>query len=608
MRLDSFEVRGFRSLAAVGPVRLKDLTVLVGPNDAGKSAMLAALAYLLEGGGLAEADRTLVGLGEDGAELPADVARVEETSVEAELTTSQYEQETLGLPAKVRIRRRSASGEKPVYEQLQTVSADGELRDLATASLAFLRELAQARGVEPDGRRTTKAAFLGPLEAHRDALPTLQEWTAIGSDVIRRLPRILPFSSTAQPDAEGQIRAALRAAYNRIIDQTTVKGSIEQLEGVVRAGLKSEADGLCAHVADRCPEVRAVEADPEVSFSGGFTGLVLRTVHDNGDRIELSRSGAGKQQRVTLAVWEWVSELIGGTADPAERETIVVYDEPDTHLDYQRQRAFLDLMRRQADQPGVQVVVATHSLNLLDRVDLSDVIGLRCVDHRTVVDAVTGDSAEAHEAFSASIVEALGLRNSTLLNERCFLVVEGDTDSRALPVLFRLHTGYSVQSAGIAVMACDSNEGALKVARFLVRHQRKVIFLIDADSRTKSGSKKWFAPAKLDSYEIPDECRLYVGDPHELEELFSDASWCVAANKHWPRADEVPWREEDIAALRGGKFSADLEQELRRKSMSGPSGKPDMLATLVGDLPPADVPQQLRDRFDQIVEIVKAMD
>ncbi|WP_030855160.1 hypothetical protein [Streptomyces sp. NRRL S-475] len=61
----------------------------------------------------------------------------------------------------------------------------------------------------------------------------------------------------------------------------------------------------------------------------------------------------------------------------------------------------------------------------------------------------------------------MGLRNSVLLHERCFLAVEGPTEQQCVPLLFRLSQGLPLQAAGIALWACDNNEGALHLAGYL---------------------------------------------------------------------------------------------------------------------------------------------
>ena len=66
-----------------------------------------------------------------------------------------------------------------------------------------------------------------------------------------------------------------------------------------------------------------------------------------------------------------------------------------------------------------------------------------------------------------------------------------------------------------------------------------------------------FKPEKLCDSGVKDEQIHFVGDPNELEELFSDQLRADTANEAWTRSDGRAWVADDIAALRGqGKFSA----------------------------------------------------
>ncbi|MFK4599682.1 ATP-dependent nuclease [Streptomyces pristinaespiralis] len=255
---------------------------------------------------------------------------------------------------------------------------------------------------------------------------------------------------------------------------------------------EKEADSLCQHIRIHCSEFVGVQVRPEVSFKGGFKRAPLEASRADGEPVDLSRSGQGSTRRIALAVWEWTSNLLENAEMAAAGEhegeeptqTIVVYDEPETHLDYRHQRTVMDIIRKRCALPHVSVMVATHSMNLIDGVDIADVVHLKLNGNgRTIVERLIDDSHDGIDFHLGQIAAALGLRNSVLLHERCFLAVEGETEQQSIPLLFRLSQGLSLQAAGIALWACDNNEGALHLASYLVKHERTVMLMIDADSR-----------------------------------------------------------------------------------------------------------------------------
>jgi hypothetical protein len=249
------------------------------------------------------------------------------------------------------------------------------------------------------------------------------------------------------------------------------------------------------------------------------------------------------------------------------------------------------------------MMVATHSLNLIDRVSINDVVHLRLENERTQVTRLLGEEHEATQEYLADISTAMGLRNSVLLHERCFIGVEGPTETQALPLLFRTATGMSLQSAGIALIAGNSNEGALRVAEFLQSQDRRLAFLVDADS-AKGTTKKLFRKDKLDSIGIKSSQIHYVGTA-ELEDLFSDEQWVETANRNWPRDDGRQWAVSHMAPVHlGSKFSAALMNVFRGGSSQAPLRKPGYLVALAQGLgSPDEVPQQLRDVFEMLISL-----
>ena len=116
---------------------------------------------------------------------------------------------------------------------------------------------------------------------------------------------------------------------------------------------------------------------------------------------------------------------------------------------------------------------------------------------------------------------------------------------------------------------------------------------------------KVFAPEKLRSEGIADQQMYLVGDPSEIEDLFSDEQWANVANSAWPRADGASWIAEHFTRLRkSGKFSDRLRKLVSSKSASPPTSKAILLPTLAETLIAADeVPDALRAVFDELIRV-----
>lgn len=620
MHLNSFSVNGFRSLTEVADIPVRKPTILAGHNDGGKSALLDALAFLLGKHALAEDDRTY--LITDGDDEPAPL-RCEESSVEGAFTLDAWEQEQFALPEQVRLRRCSGEDLVSRLDVWQPIPADERLRDLSQHLVPALKDLVKEFELSPSSMRRSdlEQALCVYGREHADS----EGWVSAPSGLDKRMPRYLPFDGkVAKPD--DAVKITLVDRFQSHMADPVLKGRLSAIEDEVQDRLRIDAKSLCDHIQTRCPDLKTVSVEPDVSFQQGFKAAPLRIARRAGEAVGLDRTGLGSNRRISLAVWEWNSELlaeeedtapaVGATEDEAPEpppvQTIVVYDEPDTHLDYTHQRKIMQLIRTQSAIRNVSVLVATHSMNLIDGVDISDVVHLKLENHRTMVErlgaGLLGDAIDEH---LGKIAAAVGLRNSVLLHERCFLAVEGETEQRAFPLLFRLCEGLSLQAAGIALWACFNNEGALHLARYLAKQGRTIMLVVDADSRNVR--KGIFKAPKLTEFFGSDASRYvkFLGEPgdgavqqeryNELEELFRDDVWARVANKVWAKTDGA-WQPADFAALRGqGKFSGAVQEMLQADSESGPGGKPEMMYELAMALDnPDDVPEQLRDVFEQL--------
>ncbi|GAA1294090.1 ATP-dependent nuclease [Saccharothrix xinjiangensis] len=594
MHLEKYSVRGFRSLADVADIPISSPTILAGPNDGGKTAALGALGFLLGAHTVTEDDRSYLA-GEAGG-------RCTDTEVVGDFRLDAWEQEKFGLPTELRIRRWTDGDLVPRFEIWGSVPDDEELRDLSGKLVPELKELATRFGIRLP--KPTKPVLLAALVEYGREHSSGQGWSGMPPALADRLPRLTEFEGHSL-DPEAAIRSVLAVQFKSYMAEENVQGRVRELETDARDWLGMQAKPLADHIVERFGDIASVTVEAEVSFSPLLRSTSLRLERASGEQVRLDRSGRGSARRVSMAVWEGTSELLvehaGSEVDPEVGppvQVIVAYDEPDTHLDYHFQREVMGIIRRQGAAEHVSVVVATHSMNLIDGVDIRDVVLLRLdAARRTVVQRLGSAEHAEFDRHLGTIAAAVGLRNSVLLHERCFLAVEGDTEQLVIPVLFNLSEGMSLQAAGVALWACGGNDGALKLACYLHKHGRSVMLMIDADSEANS---RIFRQPNLTRHFGQDKDRVTrmvgkMSNVRELEELFDDETWARTANEAWPR--DSGWTPQDFAAHRGRKFSGGVERMLQEHSEQRP-GKPEMLWEIAVRLErPTDVPAELRDIF-----------
>ncbi|MGX7826591.1 ATP-dependent nuclease [Actinokineospora sp. 24-640] len=534
--------------------------------------------------------------------------------VEGIFVLDDWEKASWTLPDTVAARRRWADG-RHVYEVSTMAPVDERFRRLDAMSAQDLKAMVDEFELKPERRQ--KAACIAVLKEHIATLAMEQAWVAPPAGFEQRLPVPLVFDDGPQAPSNA-VRTALMSRFNEYMKEPEFVSRVEQLESEFADRIRRDAKGLCDHIQAQCDDLGAIRIEPKVSIKQAFTEATLSVTRPSG-AVGIERLGRGSSRRVLLAVWQWTSNLlredentssdltapsVAGELPP--RQTIVVYDEPDTHLDYAHQRRVMRLVHEQCALEHVNVVVATHSMNLIDGVDISDIVHLKLDRGRTVVERLLEDTHASVDEHLGAIATSVGLRNSVLLHERCFLVVEGESEYRAFPVLFRLSQGIPLQSAGIALWACGGNIGALELAKYLHERDRTIMLAIDHDSLTQKPFKdkqltKAFGATWRERVE-------FIGDDTtpELEAVFPDETWALAANRAWPRRDD-DWTEEHFAALRGtGKFSEKVFSLLVQASDSPPSGKPAVMFDLANALTHrGQIPEEVTSVFDRARDLAE---
>lgn len=584
MLLNSVAICGFRSIESILTINVGSPTILAGHNDSGKSAVIDAIAFLLDGLKLTDRDRTYGAPGPDGSPT-----RVTETSVEGTFELNADERTLLSLPSAVRIRRiYRESG--TALEVLAAVPVNEALRDIGAQDVKTLKFRLASLGLSQTGNKPDLTARLEEL------VPSAEKtdmWVAASTELKRALPRVQRFDATSTQSPEDAILATLKTSYASHTEDEAIKGNLTELTDELQDRVVKDAEALRCHIKEKCSDIGEIQIHPMVRLDTGLKSVEVSAANARGEQVHLGQSGTGRSRRIALAVWEFNADLLSESG----QDTVLLYDEPDTHLDYRHQRGFMKLLEEQAALPNIRTVIATHSMNLIDGVDISNVVHLRHVDSRTTADQITDDSDVG--THLGAIAASLGLRNTVLLHERLFVGVEGATESRALPVLFKLATGRHLQACGIAMWPCDNNDGALRFAKYLHSHERDVLIVVDEDSR----DLKMFKESKLSTFGLDFDTHILTIGSREFEDTFGDEQWTACANREWPRTDGRPWEESDFSVHRDGKFSSSIEKMIREDSSVEISGKPEIMSALALGLRTKDeVPEKLRDLFAVLIE------
>lgn len=241
---------------------------------------------------------------------------------------------------------------------------------------------------------------------------------------------------------------------------------------------------------DHTAEELDVNVDVDIIKGLNVLDFVIRKKTHNGTTapIPLSHLGGAKRKKLQLALLEWQRKVLEGQKQTAP--LILLYDEPDVHFDYDAQRRLLDVLKRIAKQPNLQVIVVTHSLVLIDRVDLKQILHLEHITEKVAVPQTRVQKLNEWPDM-LEIAKSLGLRNHLVLNA-CLLITEGESEEKLIPALFYRYKGFSLEAAGIELLK-DKDKGkgaAWKFGSYSLRQGRKAFIVVDNDARLSIDNQK----------------------------------------------------------------------------------------------------------------------
>jgi putative ATP-dependent endonuclease of OLD family len=455
MYLSQLTIKNFRQFGAGSSPFIVEfnegVTALVGENDAGKSAVMDAIRYVLT-----TRDMDFMRLQPEDFHLGPDGDQATEITISAKLSNL-------------------TAVEKGAFAEYLTY-------DGAQVSLYvhwFARRLAESPGSRrwvdvavrsgPNGngpafesatRQLLATAYLRPLrDAEREMSPGRGSRL---SQILNNFPEIKsgqPFDAKIPP-ADAKQAAVLSLAglsdYMRHL--------VDQHQGVVQAQGAINTDYLTQL------SLAGEDLHGRISFSdAGADAAKLRQILE---RLELNllagpdgrpqgTYGLGSNNLLFMAC-----ELLLLGKEP-EGLPLLLIEEPEAHLHPQRQlrlMEFLEVAARPEDgRRQVQVILTSHSPNLTSKIALENIVLL----HRQAAYPLSKGKTRLTESDYRFLQRFLDVTKANLFFARGLLVVEGDGEAILLPTLARL-LDRDLTAHGVSIVNVGGT-GLRRYARILQR-------------------------------------------------------------------------------------------------------------------------------------------
>ncbi|MFE7653378.1 ATP-dependent endonuclease [Streptomyces bottropensis] len=391
MRLVSFSLQNFRSITKTERLNLGSLTVLVGPNNEGKSNILLGLVTGMK----------LLSLHVDRLSFRRrDYSRLIASSARARriyLTDRDAPVHLQGKPSgKTTFDFEFELTEDEVFEFKSTVGSNlnGRLpvRIIASHDTVDFEVRKQGRG----------AATLSAKSA------------AISAFIAQRIDvQDIPSIRTAD-DAVDLVRGMVERELQTLEKNDDYREAVERIAEIQAPVLQSLQEGLEDSLRTFLPDLKSVE----VTVSDRLSALRknCKVVIDDGAATELRYKGDGVQSLAAMSLMHHLTKTA-----PTDKGMVLAIEEPEAHLHPQAVHNLRDVISSISQRQ--QVVITTHSPLFVNRAEVGS-------------NVIVNDSRARAARSISEIRDVLGVRVSDNLHSaRVVLLVEGSEDRDAMIAL-----------------------------------------------------------------------------------------------------------------------------------------------------------------------------
>lgn len=435
MRIESITLSGFRCFGT-DPITVPistEITAVVGPNAAGKTALLQALSKMF---GVSRAQRTV--LRSDfhlGAEGDPDDREAKDLFIDVLIGLPELADGT-ATPETIAPSFRHMQIERPDESPVCRLRLEARWEDDGTVEGEVSQELFWVDTLDDDPAEDkchpVLAADRGLIQlyytpASRDAVAQIKATTGA---LAARLLRAIEWSSETE-EAVQEATENLAAAFES-----------ESAIAAIGKALQTRWSGLHDDVVDTKPRLSLVSR----RFEDVVNKIaVIFEQGPDGQERGLDALSDGQQSlfyfALAAAVFDLEREVVAGTVVGFRDDTLRIpaltlfaLEEPENHLSPYFLARIIRQVRSLTDAGGAQAIVTSHSPAVLSRVNPREVRYCRC-DPETRVSTVKKIKIPTGIDEAAKFVRGAMLAYPELYFARFVLLVEGDSERIVLPSL-----------------------------------------------------------------------------------------------------------------------------------------------------------------------------
>jgi predicted ATP-dependent endonuclease of OLD family len=365
-----------------------DLLVLVGRNDIGKSTLLEALdIFFNEGKGCVKLDKDdlnkeCLSKGEDSIEIEVEFNELPSTLVlDATNETSLKAEYLLTTTGTLRVLKRYQNGGKERIFVKASHPSNSGCSDLLLKKNAELRKIVDDAGYEC-ADKTKNAELRRAIWTNQGALELTEteieiakiDAKGIWDQLKAHMPLYTLFQSDRKnSDADDEVQDPMRIAVREILGDPKIKADLETIASTVKARL----DEVAKRTLKKLYELNSAIASslvPNLPDVGSLKWAdVFKSVSITSDReIPINKRGSGVKRLVLISFFRAEAERRQKEANLPD--IVYAIEEPETSQHPEHQRALTDALIALSKANNTQVLLTTHSPEIVKRLDFCNIL------------------------------------------------------------------------------------------------------------------------------------------------------------------------------------------------------------------------------------------
>lgn len=446
MKIQKIIIDNYRGVNIPTEITLNDFTCIVGKNDAGKSTILKALDIFLNDSNVSVDDRNIYSQNDIISVEVAFLCNGEEITIDEAIKSTFTEEELVDSDGLLHIKKTWDTTQKTIKPKVYIKRKKYEQDDFLLIPEKNLMQLCQKNNIatikgngEEYNNREKRTKLREHYQVNNFAFSYVyEEFPTSGqtrlkkiSDAYKSLQPSFEFfrADSSLSDADTSVQKYFKDKASRVLKEQV---NTDDIEESIRTNIKSSLQTITDKINSVLDEDEQVYAQVDFDWSK-LISTVFKCRKDDSN-VPLSARGDGFRRITMMSYFEMLAQ------EKHQDNMVFGFEEPETFLHPETQKLLYNKLKAMKEN-GYQVMITTHSPNIVAETDITDIIYVQRQGHNYTI-------SQGEVIAPATIVRDLGIKeNDSLLrlldNIKCLFLLEGPDDVSAFT-----HVAHQYKQAG----------------------------------------------------------------------------------------------------------------------------------------------------------------